>query len=460
MSESLKMMEKAIDKRFQKNQSFYISKEDIEKVKQAIENNETQNLNIYRSKLGTITLVHTIIKNNWLINLQKSKSKRNDIIDLTKSLLNSLDNEQILEITKDVSEDKIFSSILFKETIEKIRLPKLPVAECSKMALNNDQKLFRRSICLQRYLLDLISKENFLKITNEISQYLFNDENLLNYIKNHNTDFLKPVVAQMIVKYGENEVAKWFLANIQVDNNSNRLLEFALIDLGQTGFNHLVNYINNNPRYTDEKTKYLIKRVLSRFYKLPNFEQEMVNLFRQVYKQHNSASIFILHMFEPPTFKNKEIAQRFVAQIKQFHLRLNAGMEKVFDKIEHWTSESNGFDSIDEFLDEVKNSNNALNNNGLLAYVDSQLSKTSNKLVNEIIKNVCFNEDYYKQAETMSLFLANHLALIEGRENKLTDECKENIGTIMLVRHMFNSKVRAFLIATSQLDKLEKLERR
>ena len=101
ISNTLKKVEKALDLRFERDSSLYISKEDTEKIKEALYNSKFQNINAFIKKFGNKIVGKIILNNSWLINFSRNERE-------LKKIFNSIEREFLGDISKDIIEDKIF----------------------------------------------------------------------------------------------------------------------------------------------------------------------------------------------------------------------------------------------------------------------------------------------------------------------------------------------------------------
>ena len=73
ISNTLKKVEKALDLRFERDSSLYISKEDTEKIKEALYNSKFQNINAFIKKFGNKIVGKIILNNSWLIDFSRNE---------------------------------------------------------------------------------------------------------------------------------------------------------------------------------------------------------------------------------------------------------------------------------------------------------------------------------------------------------------------------------------------------
>ena len=158
--ETLKKVEKALDLRFEKDSSLYISKEDTEKIKKALSKSNFQNINAFTKKLGNRVVAKVIINNSWLIDFNRNRRYLTQIFD-------NIDKNFLKDISKDIVTDKIFSTIEFKSFIQSYYIQAMSFKHCIKLYRNEDNKIENRVIAFERYL-----KEDYIK-NNTISRVIF-----------------------------------------------------------------------------------------------------------------------------------------------------------------------------------------------------------------------------------------------------------------------------------------------
>ena len=146
IQDTLKKVEKALDLRFEKDSTLYISKEETDKIKKALSNSRFQNIQALSKRLGSKVVVTVILKNSWLISFN-SKSHR----DL-KRIFDDVDKSFLGEAAKDIVKDKIFSTAEFKTFIESYYLQNIQLKKCSKIYKDESIKIENRAICFERYL--------------------------------------------------------------------------------------------------------------------------------------------------------------------------------------------------------------------------------------------------------------------------------------------------------------------
>ena len=112
-NKSLSKIEKSLNLRFEKDNTLYISKKDEEEIKKALFNFRTQPIEALIKKLGNKIVSLIILRNSWLIK-RFDKTTQNFL----KKIFSQVDENFLKEISQDIINDRIYSSIEFKEFIE------------------------------------------------------------------------------------------------------------------------------------------------------------------------------------------------------------------------------------------------------------------------------------------------------------------------------------------------------
>lgn len=351
---SLIRIEKALNLRFEKDSSLYISKEDTEKLKEYLYKKQNQNIDALVLKLGNKVVSNIVLKNNYLIDI----NDRNLRSSLEK-LFKSLDKSFFVSISRDVVEDKIFSTIEFKEFVEKFFFKEVSLDECAKKYQDIYEKIDNRGVCFARYLAeDYALKNSSANLVRFIAAELKKHPDISNYFSNKNQNFLAKIFS---VSPNKADIAKWI-----IDNNTNATEIYwinGLASLDEDGFNQMVAYVEANPQYNNEITKRICSKYFQQFYMLDIFIQSISNLFLA----YRDVRFFLVNMLESDKIKDNNVV---LALIRNF--KINAGSnEKLLEKISK--IESGELKSKLSFtdlmlLDEINNIRNDLSKIPTLLY--------------------------------------------------------------------------------------------
>jgi hypothetical protein len=359
--EILQKIEKSLDLRFEKENSLYISKDDEEKIKEAILKSQYQNVSAFSKRFGNRIIAKIFTKNSWLVSRVDEKS----LTPLFKIL-----NQNFLEdISKDIVEDRVFASSEFKSF-----LLRFGGGNCEKVYKDGSAKVENRATCFGRYLKEYLKSVSASHGIRFIEQELNKNHEIEKYLQAQNPTFLNNLFQSDL-----KTVAKWIIEN-RVADRKDKIWKKLLISLGESGFQEAVEYIDENPSWDNNTTKILIQRILKNFYKVPSFVDEISEL----YSNHWRLRILFIQMLEPDKFKDKDIAHNLLEEFEDMGIPEKAknSAKIVLD----WEKAQNGFSSVEKLLQEL-NSNHDFSNLGTLNFLSIQFQKTSPKILIELFEN-------------------------------------------------------------------------
>jgi len=393
---TLKKVEKALDLRFEKDSSLYVSKEDTEKIKEALYKSQFQNINAFVKKFGNKIIGKIIINNNWLLKFNQNKKE-------LKKLFNNIDKNFLKDISKEIIEDKVYSSMEFKRFIKQYYLETISLKEC-QIIYNNDQELIQhRVICFRRYL-----KEDYL-INNTLSHSIRfidsvfqNFQEIYNYIQQHNVNFLTSIFQNTD---DIDIVLEWILENKIIDRKDKTWMNLVLSNKN-ISFKIIMNYISNNPTWDNKITKFLIHRILVKFNKLDQYTEKIV----EVYSNYWQLRLLFIYMLEPDKFKNKDLANHILDQFEDIGLPNKS--EKNIEQIRNWNESNNlkGFQNRDDLIQDINNGKHDFTNIKTLDYYSSQLKKTKKDIILDTYSN--FSND-----NNLKLILSYYFTYFLKREH-------------------------------------------
>ncbi|PTB30969.1 hypothetical protein [Photobacterium phosphoreum] len=363
-------IEKALDLRFEADTTLYISKEDTDKIKSCLANNNFQNIAAIAMKLGNKVVVKVILKNSWLINFYAVKKSGNK--NRLKNILNSLPNDYFISIAEDIIIDRVYSSIEFKEFIESIYYNKIPIRACERNYKNLKLKLNCRIICFSRYMRELYSCDNIgANTVRKISQVF---EEYPDIALNTNGELLACLTCEML---DQAVTAQWIIEH-KINKKTDEIWSSGLLSLGKIGFDESIYYVIDKSDSRNETSKHLIEKICPKFFSKSKSDdidyliQSIVNLYKtsHIYRYN------LLKMLTPNTFFDKDIANNILDQF-ELHIESLPSTSKFVSEIRNWTKdERNGYDSIESMRNEFKQ-NHDLTNIKTLKYLSRQLSKTN-----------------------------------------------------------------------------------
>lgn len=373
ISNTLKKVEKALDLRFERDSSLYISKEDTEKIKEALYNSKFQNVNAFIKKFGSKIVGKIILNNSWLINFNRNERELKKIFD-------SIDKDFLGDISKDIIEDKIFSTTEFKLFIKQYYLESIPLKDCSKIYKDTKELIQNRITCFKRYLKEEYILENSASNIVRFIDSEFNDyPKIYNHIQTKDSAFLSSVFTSYIEI---NYVIEWIISN-KITDRKDKVWNNLFLSNKDIALEQSVRHISRYPSWDNDITKYLIQRVLVRFDKVDDFEDRIVEL----YDNNWSIRLLFIHMIEPPRFRNKDLAHAVLEKFKNTGLPNKS--ESSVEKIENWQESSTskqGFKNMQEVIDSIENVKHNFSNFKTLDYYSSQLSKTDKDIIIELYK--------------------------------------------------------------------------
>ena len=389
ISNTLKKVEKALDLRFERDSSLYISKEDTESIKKALYNSKFQNINAFIKKFGNKIVGKVILNNSWLIDFHKNERELKKIFD-------SIDKEFLRDISKDIIEDKIFSTTEFKLFIKQYYLKSIPLKECPKIYKDTKELIQNRATCLKRYLKEEYILENSASNIVRFIDSEFNDyPKIYNHIQTKDNKFLTSVFSD----YDDiSDIIEWIISNKITDRKDKIWNSLFLLDK-EIALKKSSKYISGNPSLDNSITKHLIK-VLAKFYKIDGFKDGIIELYDD---NRNIRRLFI-RMIEPPRFKDKLLAHDILDRFEDIGLPNKS--DGSVEKIKNW-QEAGGFKNRYEIIESISRTNQDLSNFKTLDYYLFRLNKSDKDVILYSYDSTCYFDDKLKII--LSYYLANFL---------------------------------------------------
>jgi len=404
ISSTFKRIEKSLNLRFEKKGSLFIDKKDLEDLKKSIANGQMQNIIAMETKIDSAIITQVMLKNPWLISDSLLKSK-----DFLIFLRTNISKNNDIYLLKEIVDDNIFSTNLFKEFIEKLYYPLISLSECKNIVKNMTLKDTIILICFKRIMIDS-SESGSLKIR-EINDFFSEYEDLYNTVKNQ--PYLNDIMNNIENK---DDVAEWILDN-KSSGKMDQVWANAFTSLKIDTLNTSINYIERNMDYGNETTKWLIRNVFPKLFisaskdieLLEEYLTKIVNLYssRDAYK----IKVLFLHMLEPSKFKNMEIAHKL---LNEFELvGISDKYNDAVEKIRTWSDTSNGYDSYDDLYQNLFAQNTNLSMKKTLDYFSKQFNSTKYPVIEELYINNKYDENTLK-------IISYHIALeMNRRSSKL-----------------------------------------
>ena len=370
ISDTLKKVDKSLNLRFERDSSLYISKDDEEKVKEALFKSNYQDVSSLSKKLGNKVLAKVIVNNNWLVDMRKGQKTIQDIF-------RTLDSNFLLKIIDGIIQDKIYSTNEFKAFIEIYYSKVVPLKDCLNFVQDSNRVDSSRILYFKRYLIeDYLINHSTSNSIRFIDQQFSKNPELYSFVQNRNTSFLKDVFTNIT---DTEIIAEWIMDN-KIQDIQDQVWKNLFISLGQDAFESVIEYLQNNGTY-DDFTKYLIQKILYKFAKLDNFQDEV----EQLYRNHFKIRILFIHMIEPSKFGNKDISNQLLDRFEKIGIQ-NAGQKSV-EPIRNWNLNnysSNGFKDLNEIIEKIDEKNQDFNRRNTLEFYYKQFSKTDFKTILEL----------------------------------------------------------------------------
>ena len=409
ISENLSQINKSFNLRFEKDTTLYISKDDEESIKKILFNTKYQNLKAMVQKLGNKVVVKVILKNSWLIDFAKLNHENKKTLF---NIFSQTDQEFLINISHDVREDNIYSSLEFKNFIKEFTINS---TNALKIYKNKDEHIELRAIAFAIYLKTEYSLKNSSSnclsfIDNEFNKYTELYENInqkrgniLNRIFSNSQD------------YEKEKIANWIIEN-KLSNKKDNVWANILGVLGEYAFDAMIHYIRTYPEYDNSTTKLILQKRLRTFYKIDDFQEKIVSLYRSCFK----IRILFFHLLEPNKFRDKELAQKIVSDFNSIGIPSSATNLKV--KIENWEREDtqNNFLSKEQFIENLNEGNQDLTNRKTLNHFQYKLKRTENN----VILDIYFNHKEHEVQTVLAFYIADSLGFkgVDSQLQKIVED--------------------------------------
>ena len=439
---SLVRIEKALDLRFEKDSSLYISKEDTEKLKEYLHRKQNQNIDALVLKLGNKVVSNIVLKNSYLIDINDRKLKSS-----LEKLFKSLDKYFFVTISRNIVEDRVFSTIEFKEFLERLFFKEVDLGECAKNYQDTNEKVDNRAICFARYVSeDYALKNSSANLVRFIDEELGKYPDIASYFSSRDQRFLERIFS---VSSEKADIAKWII-KYKLNSTENYWIN-GLNSLGSDAFEQMINHVKSNPQYDNEITKKICSRFFRFFYKSDDFAQSISSLFLN----YKDIRFHLVNMFEPNKFKDKEIALKILGIFKN-HASSHPKLLEKISKLEAWDFKEVISLSAQSLLDDISNQNKNLSDIRTLTYY----------------YNICYNNHdsaiflYYNHKsnirviEVLSFYFSKSLSNSSFdclRSLSLDDDYVKKIGDWVRRLSIRTHAAKLFLETYKRYDVLEEL---
>ncbi len=393
ISNTLKNVEKSLNLRFERDSSLYISKEDTESIKEALYNSKFQNINAFIKKFGNKIVGKVILSNSWLIDFNKNKRE-------LKSIFDKIDREFLKDVSRDIIEDRIFSTAEFKLFIKQYYLEGISLESCPKIYKDTNELMQSRATCFKRYLKEKYILENSASSVARFIDSEFKDyPNIYDHIQVKDFNFLISVFNN----YNEIEtILEWIISN-KITDRKDKVWNSLFLSEKDIALKKTVDYISNYPSWDNQVTKYLIQKVLVKLNKADEFEENIVAL----YDDNWGIRLLFMHMLEPPKFKNKDLANAILDKFEDIGLPNKS--ESSVKKIRSRSESKQGFENRDEMIKAITNGSQDFSNLKTLDYYIFHLNKTEKEIILDAYYNCTFEDN-------LKLLLSYYLARFLSKE--------------------------------------------
>lgn len=388
INSTFERIEKSLNLRFEKKGSLFIKKKDLEDLKKSISHGQMQNIQAMEAKIDAAIIIQVILKNPWLISDSLLKTK--DFLTFLR--INIAKNNNIY-LLKDIIDDNIFSTNVFKEFIEKLYYPLISLSECKNIVKDMTLKDNIILTCFKRIMMD--STESGSSKIREINDFFNDNQNIYNIAKN------QPDLNEIMTNVdNKDDVAEWILDN-KITLKMDSIWVNAFSSLKSDAFNVSISYIKSHMDYEDKTTKQLMEKIFPKLFMgasqnfdlLSNYKKIMIELYkhRDAYK----IKVLFLHMLSSNQFnRNDEIA---IDLLDQF---VSEGIPDKFDdrieEIRNRSNKSEGYTTFDDLYENLFKPNTNLSMKKTLDYFSKQFNKTKYSIIEELYINNKYDENTLK----------------------------------------------------------------
>lgn len=396
INSTFERVEKSLNLRFQKKGSLFISKNNLEKLKQELFNSNMQNILALELLIKTPIIMQVILKNPWLISdtfLQDKNFKKYIRKNLTA------DNaKQYLNLLQDIAEDNIFSTNKFKLLMEGFYYGLVDVEECEKIIAEDNSKPKILIECFKRAMIESHESDE-IKIR-VIDDFFESREALYLIVKS--TAYLNEIINTIDDK---KYIAQWILDNKTLPK-IDPVWSNAFISLGKDSFDVAAEYIKNSFEYS-EVTKWIVRNAFQKQlnYNDSNIEyyiEEILSIFK--HRDAYRIKVLFLDMLQPGKFKNHEMACRLVDEFER-GLDTSRYGERI-EKIRVGEEDSRGYSSETEAFDDIDKPSSDTSNQKTLDYISRQFRKTDYSILVQLYVK---HNDSIKIKRSISYYIANEM---------------------------------------------------
>ena len=451
INSTFERVEKSLNLRFQKKGSLFISKNNLEKLKEELFNSNMQNISALELLIKTPIIMQVILKNPWLISDTFLQDR--DFKKYMRENLTAYNAKQYLNLLQDIAEDNIFSTNKFKLLMEGFYYGLIDVQECKKIIAEDNSKPEILIGCFKRAMIESDESDE-IKIR-RIDDFFESREELYLHVKN--TTYLNEIINTIDNK---KNIAQWILGN-KTFSKIDPVWSNAFIIIGKDSFDVAAKYVKNNFTY-DEVSKWIVRNV---FQKQLNYNDlnveyyidEIVNIYKN--RDAYRIKVLFLDMLQPGKFKNNEMACRLLDEFEKI------GIDDKYDervaKIREGEEDTRGYSSETEAFDDIDKPSSDTSNQKTLDYISRQFRQTDYSI---LVKLYVKHHDDIKIQKSLSFYIANemrnkHSSLIKKIGN-ISEEYIECIIKFISENSINSTTTINFLHENNRSDIIEKLTRR
>ena len=257
------------------------------------------------------------------------------------------------------------------------------------------------------------------------------------------------------------DAAKWLVEN-RVSSGADQVWINAYISLGYDGFKETLNYVETHDEFSDDKTKYLIRKVFEKFFRKaknnPSGIQNMMGEIVNLYCSFNTKVLF-LEMLNPRSFRDKDLAIRILEEFEGVGIPEHF-LDRVNEIREGSVNRNNGYESYQLAFEKI-NENSNINNNRTLNYYFMQLKATKFSILEELYDH--FN-DYENIKTIISLYISRSMdkpKICNFLKNKVINKGYIDMISNFIDSEKINNKhSREFLLREGKNEILKKFTAR
>lgn len=397
INSTFQRVEKSLNLRFQKKGSLFISKYDLEKLKEELFNENMQNILALELKIKTPIIMQVILKNPWLISDNLLQNK--DFKKYLRKNLTAENSRQYVVLLKDIAVDNIFSTQKFKLFLEGFYYRLVDIEECKRIIAEDNSKPKILAECFKRTMIE--SEESSEIKIRIIDDFLNSNDEVYKLVKS--TDYLNDIIESIEDK---EYIAQWILDNKTLPK-IDPVWSNAFVSIGKDSFDIAAKYIKVNFSWEDEATKWIIRNV---FQKQLNYHDSNLEYYIdeivQIYRSRDAyrIKVLFLDMLQPGKFKDNDIACRLLDEFEK--IGINEKYNERVEKIRKGEEDSRGYSSESMAFEDISKDSSNVENQKTLDYISRQFRKTDYSILVQLYVK---HNDNIKILKSLSYFIANEM---------------------------------------------------